>query len=92
MCIRDRGCAVPLRRGRRNAVHALKRAVKRRRRLIAIPVSYTHLDVYKRQTLRHGIAFGVLFALTILFYNLAIASGPLSYTTFYFSASMLAEK
>lgn len=36
-----------------------------------------------------GIAFGVLFALTILFYNLAIDSGPLSYTAFYFSASML---
>lgn len=37
----------------------------------------------------HGIAFGVLFALTILFYNLAISSGPLSYTAFYSAASML---
>lgn len=42
-----------------------------------------------KTTFWYGIAFGVLFALTILFYNLAIASGPLSYTTFYFSASML---
>lgn len=40
-------------------------------------------------TLLFGILFGLLFALTILFYNLAINSGPLSYTTFYFSASML---
>lgn len=40
-------------------------------------------------TLLYGLLFGALFALTILFYNLAIAAGPLSYTTFYFSASML---
>ena len=40
-------------------------------------------------TLLWGLAFGVLFALTILFYNLAISAGPLSYTAFYFSASML---
>ncbi|MEG2435720.1 MAG: hypothetical protein RSB47_05250, partial [Ruthenibacterium sp.] len=35
-------------------------------------------------TVAFGVAFGVLFALTIVFYNLAIATGPLSYTTFYF--------
>ena len=52
---------------------------------LAVPDMFT----VSPATLRHGIAFGVLFALTILFYNLAIASGPLSYTTFYFSASML---
>ena len=52
---------------------------------LAVPNMFT----VSPATLRHGIAFGVLFALTILFYNLAIASGPLSYTTFYFSASML---
>lgn len=40
-------------------------------------------------TFWYGLAFGALFALTILFYNLAISTGPLSYTTFYFSASML---
>lgn len=40
-------------------------------------------------TLLCGLAFGIVFSLTILFYNLAIAAGPLSYTTFYFSASML---
>lgn len=40
-------------------------------------------------TFRYGLGFGALFALTILFYNLAISTGPLSYTTFYFSASML---
>ena len=49
---------------------------------LAVPNMFT----VSPATLRHGIAFGVLFALTILFYNLAIASGPLSYTTFYFSA------
>lgn len=42
-----------------------------------------------KETLWHGISFGILFALTILFYNLAIANGPLSFTAFYFSASML---
>ena len=52
---------------------------------LAVPDMFT----VSPATLRHGLAFGVLFALTILFYNLAIASGPLSYTTFYFSASML---
>ena len=52
---------------------------------LAVPDMFT----VSPATLRHGIAFGVLFALTILFYNLAIASGPLSSTTFYFSASML---
>lgn len=36
-----------------------------------------------------GCIFGFLFAFTILFYNLAISSGPLSYTAFYFSSSML---
>lgn len=40
-------------------------------------------------TLLWGLAFGVLFALAILFYNLAIDAGPFSYTAFYFSASML---
>ncbi|MEG1068913.1 MAG: hypothetical protein RSE27_01790 [Ruthenibacterium sp.] len=40
-------------------------------------------------TVAFGVAFGVMFALTIVFYNLAIATGPLSYTTFYFSSSML---
>lgn len=40
-------------------------------------------------TFWYGLSFGALFALTILFYNLAISTGPLSYTTFYFSASML---
>ena len=43
---------------------------------LAVPDMFT----VSPATLRHGIAFGVLFALTILFYNLAIASGPLSYT------------
>ena len=52
---------------------------------LAVPDMFT----VSPATLRHGIAFGVLFALTILFYNLAIASGPLSYTTFYSAASML---
>lgn len=40
-------------------------------------------------TLAFGLLFGLLFALTILFYNLAVSTGPLSYTAFYFSASML---
>ncbi len=41
------------------------------------------------KTILLGILFGFIFALTIIFYNLAIASGPLSYTVFYFSASMI---
>lgn len=36
-----------------------------------------------------GILFGILFAATLLFYNLALASGPMSYTAFCFSASMV---
>ncbi|GAA0405477.1 hypothetical protein [Paenibacillus motobuensis] len=36
-----------------------------------------------------GIMFGLCFTLTIIFYNLAISAGPLSYTAFYFSASMI---
>ncbi len=40
-------------------------------------------------TALYGLGFGLCFALTILFYNLAVSTGPLSYTAFYFSASML---
>ncbi|MGZ9586598.1 hypothetical protein [Paenibacillus marinisediminis] len=40
-------------------------------------------------TLLLGIMFGLVFTLTIIFYNLAISIGPLSYTAFYFSASMI---
>ncbi|WP_422657919.1 hypothetical protein ACK8P5_19535 [Paenibacillus sp. EC2-1] len=40
-------------------------------------------------TLMFGILFGLGFMLTIIFYNLAISTGPLSYTAFYFAASML---
>lgn len=36
-----------------------------------------------------GSLFGLCFTLTIIFYNLAISTGPLSYTAFYFSASMI---
>lgn len=42
-----------------------------------------------KTTILFGCLFGFLFAFTILFYNLAINSGPLSYTAFYFSSSML---
>ena len=41
------------------------------------------------ETFMFGILFGLGFMLTIIFYNLAISTGPLSYTAFYFSASML---
>lgn len=41
------------------------------------------------ETLIFGILFGLGFMLTIIFYNLAISTGPLSYTAFYFAASML---
>lgn len=37
----------------------------------------------------YGALFGALFAATLLFYNLALETGPLSYTAFYFSSSML---
>lgn len=40
-------------------------------------------------TLLYGILFGILFAFTILFYNMALERGPLSYTAFYFSSSMI---
>lgn len=40
-------------------------------------------------TLLCGGLFGLCFALTILFYLSAISCGPLSYTSFYLSASML---
>lgn len=40
-------------------------------------------------TLLFGTLFGLGFMLTIIFYNLAISTGPLSYTAFYFAASML---
>jgi len=40
-------------------------------------------------TLLFGLMFGLGFTLTIIFYNLAISTGPLSYTAFYFSASMI---
>lgn len=36
-----------------------------------------------------GLVFGLIFMLTMLFYNLAVSCGPLSYTAFYFSSSML---
>lgn len=52
---------------------------------LAFPALFT----VSRPTLLYGIGFGAAFALTILFYNLAISTGPLSYTTFYFSSSML---
>ena len=44
---------------------------------------------FGQTTVLLGILFGFFFMLTIIFYNLAIMSGPLSYTAFYFSASML---
>ncbi len=50
---------------------------------------YPELFTISTPTFWYGLSFGSLFALTILFYNLAISTGPLSYTTFYFSASML---
>lgn len=52
-------------------------------------LAFPALFSVSRPTLVYGIGFGVVFALTILFYNLAIGAGPLAYTTFYFSSSML---
>ncbi len=40
-------------------------------------------------TLLLGLLFGVLFAATVLFYNMALSRGPLAYSAFYFSASMI---
>ena len=40
-------------------------------------------------TITAGVLFGMSFSLTILFYLSAIACGPLSYTSFYLSSSML---
>ncbi len=40
-------------------------------------------------TLLYGILFGILFVATLEFYYFAMQSGPLSYTGFFFSASML---
>lgn len=55
----------------------------------AVMAIFPSLGGISPATLVFGFLFGVLFALTILYYNFAIASGPLSHTTFYFSASML---
>lgn len=48
-------------------------------------------DVFliSQTTVIFSLIFGTLFALTILFYNIALGSGPLSYTAFYFSSSMI---
>ena len=40
-------------------------------------------------TLIYGVLFGTLFVATLEFYYFAMQSGPLSYTGFFFSASML---
>lgn len=45
--------------------------------------------VFDRATLLYGVAFGIVFVLTLAFYQFAMGSGPLSYTAFFFSASML---
>lgn len=47
------------------------------------------LGMISPPTLVCGGLFGLCFALTILFYLSAISCGPLSYTSFYLSASML---
>lgn len=44
---------------------------------------------FSTATLLCGGLFGLCFSMTILFYLCAIACGPLSYTSFYLSASML---
>lgn len=40
-------------------------------------------------TVVSAAVFGLVFMLCILFYNLSINTGPLSYSSFYFSASMI---
>ena len=40
-------------------------------------------------TLLYGVCFGVVFVFTLTVYYFAMQSGPLSYTSFFFSASML---
>lgn len=54
-----------------------------------LAIFFPQLRTFSAPTILCGIAFGVLFALTILFYLSAISCGPLSYTSFYLSASML---
>lgn len=44
---------------------------------------------FSSPTVLYGILFGVLFVATLEFYYFAMQSGPLSYTGFFFSASML---
>lgn len=40
-------------------------------------------------TIGYGIAFGLVFILTLAVYHFAMQMGPLSYTAFFFAASML---
>ncbi|MGO4181068.1 hypothetical protein AB4Z17_07790 [Paenibacillus sp. TAF43_2] len=40
-------------------------------------------------TLVLGVFYGLVFVLTVLFYSCAMNTGPLSYSAFYFSASLL---
>ena len=40
-------------------------------------------------TLGYGVLFGLMFIVTLAVYHFAMQSGPLSYTAFFFSASML---
>ena len=54
MCIRDRACDAIMILGERYAAYARELAAKEEdagRREELLPVSYTHLDVYKRQIL-----------------------------------------
>lgn len=52
-------------------------------------ILFHHLSHVSLLSILFGLLFGLCFTLTIIFYNLAITKGPLSFTAFFFSASML---
>ena len=51
---------------------------------MTVPVSYTHLDVYKRQTVRHTCSQVLAEAVKRLFPNVKLAIGPSIDEGFYY--------
>lgn len=43
-------------------------------------------------TLGYGILFGIVFIICLASYQFALKSGPMTYTAFFFSASMLTRR
>lgn len=57
--------------------------------ILFVFVALTDSFIFDANTIIFGLFFGLFFMLTIIFYFSALSCGPLSYTAFYFSSSML---